>query len=119
MAFLIDDVSLSLVDLVEGRNAALHYLDTLAPNERVAVYSASGKTQLDFSGDREKLRRTLESINSLDANSHYRVGDPVHSCRVTYFNLDMMLYQNNEHIPGCKGSSAEMWYIMQNWGEKR
>jgi VWFA-related protein len=121
VAMLLDDVSLSVVDLVEGRNAALHYLDTLRPDERVAVYSASGKTSLDFTGDREKVRKTLESINSVDTNSHYRLGDPRNallSCRVTYYTLDMVLYQNNENIPGCKGSPAEMWYIMQNWGEE-
>jgi len=121
VAMLLDDVSLSVVDLVEGRNAALHYLNTLWPDEQVAVYSASGKTKLDFTGDREKLRKTLESINSVDANSHYRLGDArdaLRSCRVTYYNLDMVLYQNNENIPGCKGSPAEMWYLMQNWGEQ-
>ena len=121
VAMLLDDVSLSIIDLIEGRNAALHYLDTLRADERVAVYSAAGKTQLDFTDDREKLRKTLESVNSVDANSHYRLGDSrdaLRSCRVTYYNLDMVLYQNNENIPGCKGSPAEMWYIMQNWGEK-
>ncbi|HEY4086996.1 MAG TPA: VWA domain-containing protein [Bryobacteraceae bacterium] len=118
VGMLLDDVSLSVVDLVRGRNAALHYVDTLRPEERVAVYSASGKTTLDFTGDRQKLRNALVSINSVDANSHYRLGDGQRHCRVTYYNLDMKLYQNDDDIPGCKGSPAEMWYIMQNWGEK-
>ena len=117
VAMLLDDVSLSITDFIEGRNAALHYVDTLRPDERVAVYSASGKTTLDFTGDREKLRKTLESINSVDANSHYRLGDGMHSCHVTYYNLDMVLYQYAP-VMGCSGSPAEMWYIMQNWGEK-
>lgn len=118
VGMLLDDVSLSIVDLIRGRNAALHYVDTLRPDERVAIYSASGKTAVDFTSDRQELRNTLLSINSADSNSHYQVADSLHRCRVTYFNLDMTLYQNDNNIPGCKGPPAEMWYIMQNWGEK-
>jgi len=123
VALLVDDVNLSVTDFTRGRNAALHYLDTLEPDERVAVYSASGKTMLDFTGDREQLRKALESINSVDANSHYRIA----GCQMTFYNLDLATHQNAQ-VVGCpNGGSlqvsgaqtfAEAWYLMQTWGEK-
>jgi VWFA-related protein len=121
-ALLADDVNLSLTDFVRGRNAALHYLDTLGSDERIAVYSASGRATLDFTDDRDRLREKLESINSVDANAHYQKN----GCRITYYNLDLTIYQNATVI-GCPDGGhvnvsgeqafAEMWYLMQTWGE--
>ena len=123
IALMVDDINLSVTDFIRGRNAALHYLDTLSPDQRVAIYSASGRAALDFTDDRDQLRKTLEGLNSVDANAHYKIGP----CHITYYNLDITTHQNAPII-GCPDGGtlgvseaqtfAEMWYLMQTWGDK-
>jgi VWFA-related protein len=50
---------LTFGDLAQARTAADHHLSTLQPTDRVAIFSTSGQTTLDFTDDRTKLRETL------------------------------------------------------------
>jgi VWFA-related protein len=128
VALLVDDVNLSPLDFIRGRNAALHYLDTLRPDERVAVYSVSGKGTLDFTEDRDRLRKTLESVNSTDPSMHYSIPIPAPNppCHMTYYNQDRAVYQNGS-VLGCPDGGtlnaddaitfAEIYHIMKTWGD--
>ena len=102
MALLVDDVNLNPLDFIRARNAALHYLDTLRPDERVAIYSASGKVSLEFTRDRDQLRKTLNGINAADPGMHYSlpITAPNPPCRVTYFNQDLAVY-HGATVLGC------------------
>lgn len=71
VALLIDDENLEAQDFIQGRNAALHFIATLRPDERVAVFTASGNTTLEFTNDRDQLRQTLMSVNSLGRKKFY------------------------------------------------
>lgn len=63
VAFFFDDMNLSFAELARARDAASRYLETsLQPGERAAVYSSSGRTALDFTDDRDRLRQTLLAI---------------------------------------------------------
>ncbi len=63
VALLFDDPHLNMQDLMQARNAAVRYLDSsVAPTDRVAVYTISGQTQMDFTDDRAKLRDTLAKL---------------------------------------------------------
>ncbi|MGA7416143.1 MAG: hypothetical protein WBW33_37080 [Bryobacteraceae bacterium] len=46
-------------DLMFVRKAAMTFLDTLKPGDRVAVFTTSGLVALDFTLDRVKLREAL------------------------------------------------------------
>lgn len=60
VALLFDDAHLNLQDLVQARNAVIRYVDSsVASTDRLAVYTVSGQTQMDFTDDRAKLRDTL------------------------------------------------------------
>jgi VWFA-related protein len=59
ISFVFDDIHLTFGDLVQARTAADHYLTTLQPTDRAAVFSTSGQTTLDFTDDRAKLHDTL------------------------------------------------------------
>jgi VWFA-related protein len=131
VALLVDDVNLSPLDFIRGRNAALHYLDALRPDQRVAIYSASGKTTLAFTGDRTQLRTTLEAINSVDSTAHYSIpiGDSNPPCRVTYYNQNFVEYLNSQPLPitvGCPDGGSltvdaitlgEIWHMTETWGD--
>ncbi len=59
IAFVFDDIHLRFEDLAQVRIAAEHHLATLRPTDRIAIFSTSGQTMLDFTDDRAKLHDTL------------------------------------------------------------
>ncbi|HXX43396.1 MAG TPA: VWA domain-containing protein [Candidatus Acidoferrales bacterium] len=70
VALLFDDAHLNLQDLMQARLAAMRYLNaSVAPTDRVAVFTTSGQTQMDFSDDRAKLRDTLAHLLPRDVTA--------------------------------------------------
>jgi VWFA-related protein len=59
VAYLFDDVHISVTDLPRVRDAALRHIATLKPSDRAAVYTMSGFPQLDFTDDQDRLRDSL------------------------------------------------------------
>ena len=60
VALLFDDIHVALADLLHARIAATHYVDeALQPTDRVAVFTVSGQSQMDFTNDRDKLHTAL------------------------------------------------------------
>lgn len=62
VAYLFDDLHLSFESINLVRAAAEHRVDALAPTDRVAIFTTSGQSVLDFTDDRTKLRQTVESM---------------------------------------------------------
>jgi VWFA-related protein len=63
VAWLYDDVHLSFGDLAQTRLAAIKVLtESFEPGTRAAIYTTSGRTVLDFTDDKEKLKETLNLI---------------------------------------------------------
>ena len=62
VAMVFDDVHLSLGDATFVRSAGTKFLDSLAPSDRVGIYSTSGQTTQEFTDDREALRKALLGI---------------------------------------------------------
>ena len=59
VAYLFDDVHLTLGDLTRVRDAADRHMATLGPADRAAVYAMSGEVSQDFTDDRTKLHEAL------------------------------------------------------------
>jgi VWFA-related protein len=63
VALLFDDALLNQQDLMQARSAADKFLDSsVKPTDRVAVFTASGRNQLDFTDDRDKLHKALREL---------------------------------------------------------
>ena len=63
VALLFDDPHLKLDDLMQARIAAGNYIDKyLAPTDRVAIFTVSGQTQVDFTDDRAKIHEKLYAL---------------------------------------------------------
>jgi VWFA-related protein len=60
--FLFDDIHLKFGDLAQVRDAVKRNLRTLQSTDRVAIFTTSGQTQLDFTDDRDKLQDTLNRL---------------------------------------------------------
>jgi VWFA-related protein len=62
VAMVFDDVHMSMEDAVFVRTQASKFFESLAPADRVGIYSTSGQTKQEFTDDREVLRKTLLGI---------------------------------------------------------
>jgi|HubBroStandDraft_1064217.scaffolds.fasta_scaffold25742_3 VWFA-related protein len=59
VSVVVDDQHLVMTDLMFVRNAANKFLDSLAPSDRVGIYSTSGQLNQEFTSDHELLKRAL------------------------------------------------------------
>ncbi len=92
IAYLFDDIHLQAGDLALARNAADRHFQTLLPTDRAAIFTTSGRTQLDFTDDRAKLRETL---NRISPSSIVNTG--LTECpNITYYMADQI---QNRHDP--------------------
>jgi VWFA-related protein len=63
VAYLFDDVHLKGDNLLQARQAVNHHLDeALEPKMRAAIFTTSGRMMADFTDDREKLHKAVNSI---------------------------------------------------------
>jgi VWFA-related protein len=64
VAFVFDDVHMQSGELPQVRNAVLKYLTTsVAPQDRVALYTTSGRHQVEFTGKPDTLAASLKGIS--------------------------------------------------------
>lgn len=62
VAYLFDDLHLDFENINLVRAAAERRIDSLAPTDRIAIFSTSGQTTLDFTDDRKQLRHVLDTL---------------------------------------------------------
>jgi VWFA-related protein len=90
IAYLVDDIHLQRSDLLQTHKAMNRHLDeALEPNSRAAIFTTSGRMMSDFTDDREKLHKAVNSIlpwtNALD---------PQQSCPpISYYQADYLANQ--------------------------
>lgn len=64
-ALFFDDYHLQISDLDQTRQAAQQYsTKALGANDQIGIFTASGETNLGFTGDAEKLRAAVSQIRS-------------------------------------------------------
>src|ERR1017187_2030753 len=66
-ALMFDDANFPFgrhEDIAYSRNAALKYLDTMQPADRVALFTSSGQFDVDFTTDRAKIRDALMKLTT-------------------------------------------------------
>ena len=62
VAYYFDDTHIAFGDLVHVRDAAALSIAELLPSDRVGIFTSSGQTTLDFTGDRAKLQEALSRL---------------------------------------------------------
>jgi len=63
LAYLVDDIHLKSIDLLNTRQAMNRHLDeSLDPTSRAAIFTTSGRVLIDFTDDREKLHKAVNSM---------------------------------------------------------
>ena len=62
VALVFDDTHLSLQDATWARSQAGRFLDSTGPTDRVAIYTTSGQSNLEFTSDKAALHRAILGV---------------------------------------------------------
>jgi VWFA-related protein len=92
VTLLFDDLNLEMGDALTVRVASQKVLDSLAPGDRIAIFTTSGQVTQDFTFDREVLRTALEKITP-----HPLFNTSFHDCPdVTYYQADLIVNKSEQ-----------------------
>jgi VWFA-related protein len=95
VALVVDDAHLEIGDLTRLRIAAMRYINqAVKPNERVALFTVSGQSQVDFTDDRSKIENQLKVLIPRPLSAF----DPATSTdclKITYFQADLIENKND------------------------
>ena len=86
VSLLFDDLHLSMEDAVYDRTAATKIFDSMAPSDRVGIYTTSGQFAQEFTSDHEVLKKALNQIIPRPL-----FNSAVHDCPdISYFQADLI-----------------------------
>jgi VWFA-related protein len=106
VALVVDDAHLDVGDLVRTRLAAIRYVNqSVKPNERIALFTVSGQSQVDFTDDREKITSQLKVLIPRPVGAY----DPStqHDCLVmTYYQADLIQNKNDPEAISVANADA-------------
>jgi len=91
IAYLFDDLHLKFEDISRVRAAAEHRVDNMAPTDRIAIFSTSGQTALDFTDDRAKLHETLKGLQQRPM-----FGGEIDPCPDISFYMADLIFNKND-----------------------
>ena len=95
VALLFDDVHVALADLLHARIAATRYVDeALQPTDRVAVFTVSGQSQIDFTKDRDKLHSALLGLIPRGVSGINTSGNECPP--IDYYEADLIQNKNDQ-----------------------
>jgi VWFA-related protein len=88
VAYLFDDVHLQRGDLLQTRQAVNRHLDeSLEPTARAAIFTTSGVMLSDFTSDREKLHKAVDSVQPYSSGIDREQDCP----SVSYYEADLLI----------------------------
>ena len=92
VAWLFDDVHISAGDLIQARLAADKQLaESLEPGTRAGIFTTSGRNQLEFNDDRDKLHQALLRILPTPT----RIGASTECPQIDYYQGDLIVNKND------------------------
>ncbi|MEP7352800.1 MAG: VWA domain-containing protein [Acidobacteriota bacterium] len=101
--YLFDDIHTEFADLIRAREAAIKQMErVIDPSTRVAVYTVSGQTRLDFTDDLAAVRKTVASVHRFSAS---QVKEECPS--IDYYLADQIVNQNDMDVLAMVVNEAE------------
>ncbi len=103
VVYLFDDIHLKFGDLAQVRDAAERNLRTLQPTDRLAIFTTSGQTQLDFTDDRDKLQDTLKRLQPRPI-----IGTGIQECPdVSFYMADLIQNKHDDQALRVAAQDAD------------
>jgi VWFA-related protein len=92
IAYVFDDVHLGAAELMRARDAAgKRFATTLRPADRVAIYSMSGRTAVEFTADQDLLRAGLAQLMPRPA----RMAESGDCPEISVYQADLMVNRSD------------------------
>jgi VWFA-related protein len=92
--YLFDDLNSRVPDMAHVRGMAIqHFHRELAPGDRAAIYTFSGRPALDFTSDRDKLEGALAKVRTRESFAH----DETECPGLTYYLADLILNRDDPY----------------------
>ncbi len=106
VALLFDDSHLDVGDLNRAKIAALKFIDTqVKPSERLAIFNISGRFQVDFTDDHEKIRAAIKTLIPNPVGAYDPKND--HDClQITYYQADLIQNKNDQQAVAAANADA-------------
>jgi VWFA-related protein len=105
VAWLFDDVHISIGDLMQARMAATKQItESLEPGTRAGIFTTSGQHTLDFTDNRDALVKALNSIIPTPG----RPGNLQECPDISYYQGDLII---NKSDPQATAESLSEWGI--------
>ena len=87
VAVVFDDIDMLVEDTTWVRSAATRLFSSLAPTDRVGIYSTSGQVTQEFTTDRELLKNSLLGVLPRPLAG----GTGIHDCpEISYYQADLI-----------------------------
>ena len=103
VAYLFDDIHSQVGDLLQGRQAANRQVDrSLDANTRVGIFTTSGRTTQDFTGDAEKLHAAINRIQPWERGLDNQLDCP----SISYYLADLLINQSQSLSPGLSDAQV-------------
>jgi VWFA-related protein len=97
VAYFFDDIHTKPGDLLQGRQAANRQLDrSLDANTRVGIFTSSGRTTQDFTGDSQKLHAAINRIQPWERGLDKQSDCP----SISFYLADYLINQSLSLSPG-------------------
>jgi VWFA-related protein len=94
IALFFDDIHLSLEDASYARKEVSKFLDTVAPTDRVGIFSASGQLTQTFTSDKAALERTMSGLVPRPKYTPQFRECP----SISYFEADQIINKTNQQV---------------------
>ncbi len=106
VALVVDDADLTQEDLVRMRLAAIRYVQkSVKPTERIALYTISGQSQVDFTDNRDSVIAQLKSLVRRPVGAY----DPEqsHEClKMSFYQADLIQNKNDQNAQAAAQEDA-------------
>jgi VWFA-related protein len=101
VSVVFDDQHLTMQDALFVRTSAGRFFDSLAPSDRVGIYSTSGQFTQEFTDDHELLRKSLLNIIPHSPTAG------IHDCPdISYYQADLIQNKNDSQALGVATEDA-------------
>lgn len=96
VALVFDDIHLNVQDAVVVRNSAKGLIESLTPNDRMAIYGTSGQVTQDFTGNRAALEQVLLQI--IPRPKMGKINDVTNCPDVNHYMADQAINKSDPQI---------------------